>query len=78
MDLWSSSASQPYLSYTVYFINDDWKLCSKCLKTAFCPEDHTGENLAEFLQDVLMAWGLDTTKQVCLMTDCGSNIVHAI
>ena len=43
-DLWSSSASQPYLSYTVHFINDDWQLCNKCLQTLFRPEDHTGEN----------------------------------
>ena len=77
-DLWSSSASQPYHSYTVHFINDDWKLCTKCLQTVFCPEDHAGENLAECLQDTLISWGLDANKRVCLTTDCGSNIISAI
>ena len=77
-DLWSSSASQPYLSYTLHFINGDWKLCTKCLQTVFCPEDHTGENLAECLQDTLLSWGLDVSKQVCLTTDCGSNIISAV
>ena len=66
--LWSSSVSQPYLSYTVHFINDDWKLCSKCLQTVFCPEDHTGENLEECVQDTLNSWGLDVSKQVLLLT----------
>ena len=77
-DLWSSSASQPYLSYTVHFINDDSQLCTRCLQTVFCPEDHTGENLAESLQDTLIIWGLDASKQVCLTTNCGSNIMSAI
>ena len=63
-DFWSSSASQPYLGYTVFFINDDWKLWSKCLQTVFCPEDHTGENLAECVQDTLNSWKLDVNKQV--------------
>ena len=77
-DLWSSSASQPYLSYTVPFINDDWQLCSNCLQTLFCSEDHTVENLAETSQDTLIAWGLDANKQVCLTIDSGSNIMSAI
>lgn len=35
-DLWSSNGSQPYLRYTVHFINDDWQLCNKCLQTLLC------------------------------------------
>ena len=77
-DLWSSSASQPYLSYTVHFINDNWQLCTRCLQTVFCPEDHAGENLAESLQDTLIIWGLDASKQAYLITDCGSNIMSAV
>ena len=41
------------------------------------PEDHTGENLAEAMKCSLEAWELDESKQVCLTTDSGANIVNA-
>ncbi|XP_057210771.1 E3 SUMO-protein ligase ZBED1-like [Triplophysa rosa] len=40
-DMWSSRTSEPYLSLTIHFIDKDWKLQSKCLQTAYFPEDHT-------------------------------------
>ena len=60
---------QPYLSYTVHYINKNWKLESKCLQTMFMPADHNVENLAESLRDVLEGWGLQETKEVCITTD---------
>ena len=30
-DLWSSSTCQPYMSYTVHFIDDEWIIQSRCL-----------------------------------------------
>ena len=47
-----------------------WKLQSKCLQTMFMPADLNGETLAESL-------GLQESKQVCLTTDNGSNLVRA-
>ena len=41
------------------------------------PADHNGENLAESLRSVLESWGLQESKQVCLTTDNGSNLVRA-
>jgi len=38
-NLWSSVNMQPYLSYTVHFIGEDWRLKSKCLQTLFMPAD---------------------------------------
>ena len=66
-----------YLSYTVHYINKDWKLESKCLQILFMLEDHNGENLAESLRSVLENWGLLESKQVCLTSDNGSNLVRA-
>ena len=34
-DLWSSIGMKPYMSYTTHFINDEWKLASRCLQTHF-------------------------------------------
>ena len=42
----------------------------------FMPADHNGENLAESLRSVLKSWGLQETRQVCLTTDNGSNLVQ--
>ena len=75
-DLWSSEGLKPYLSYTIHYI-DQWEMKSRCLQTLFMPQDHTGENLAEAMQNALEAWGLEECKQVCVTTDSGSNMVNA-
>lgn len=33
-DIWSSRTSEPYLSLTIHFVDEDWNLQSKCLQTA--------------------------------------------
>ena len=76
-DLWSSSGMTPYISYTVHYIDKEWFLQSKCLQTQFIPEDHTGENLAEAMKATLESWNLDSSNQVCLTTDSGSNVIKA-
>ena len=76
-DLWSSQNSIPYISLTIHFINDSWHLKSYCLGTQFIPEDHTGENIAEDIEDILDNWSLKVKNQVCITTDSGSNMVKA-
>ena len=76
-DMWSSVGMQPYMSYTIHYIDSDWKLQNKCLQTQFLPEDHTGINLAEAMEAALSLWDLDVANQICLTTDNGSNIVSA-
>ncbi|KAK6182220.1 hypothetical protein SNE40_009950 [Patella caerulea] len=76
-DLWSSRTMEPYMSYTVHYVDKDWNLQSRHLQTVFFPDDHTGENLAHGLKDTLDSWGLKEENQVCLTTDNGSNIVKA-
>ena len=76
-DLWSSVGMRPYMSYTVHYVSDDWKLENRCLQTHFLPEDHTGENLAEAMEATLAAWDLRASRQVCLTTDNAANLVNA-
>ena len=75
--MWSSTTSEPYITYAVYVINQNWELRSCCLQTMFIPEQHTGENIAEAIQATLEAWGLQETRQVYITTDSGSNIINA-
>ena len=77
-DMWSSNTMEPYMSYTVHFIDSDWKLQSRCLQTLYTPADHTAENLADGMKEILEHWNLSSTKQVCITTDSGANVVKAV
>lgn len=77
-DLWSSRTMQPYMSLTVHFVNNDWTLRSVCLQTAYFPEDHTGEIVAQGLRDALNSWNLAEDRLICMTTDSGSNMIKAL
>ncbi len=76
-NLWSSVTSEPYISFTVHYIDENWKLHSKCLQTLYMPQDHTGVNIADVLSETLAVWELSEEKLVCLTSDSGSNVVSA-
>ena len=65
------------MSFTEHFIDKDWILRSYCLDTIPSYEDHTGENIANTLQDVLENWQLSSEKLVATTTDNASNYVAA-
>ena len=77
-DLWSSPAMEPFLSYTVHYVNAEWELKSACLQALFTPEDHTGENLKLALTETLHNWKLDAGNQVVITTDNASNMYGQI
>ncbi|XP_049337568.1 E3 SUMO-protein ligase ZBED1-like [Astyanax mexicanus] len=77
-DMWSSRTSEPYLSLTVHYIDEEWNLQNRCLQTAFVPEDHTAEIISHALEDALASWGLREERQVCITTDNGANIAKAV
>ena len=77
-DMWSSHSLQPYLSYTIHFIGNDWRLKTRFLQTLYLPQEHTGENIADALLGTLESWNLDPTKQTCITTDNGSNMISAV
>lgn len=53
-DLWTSRATQPFMSITIHFIRSDWTLCARCLQTAYFPDDHTGVMLAQGMSLTLL------------------------
>lgn len=77
-DLWSSRTTHPYLSLTVHFIDGEWALRGMCLQTSYFPDDHTGEIIAQGLQDSLASWKLREDSLVCMTTDSGSNMIKAL
>jgi len=66
------------MSFTVHFIDSDWILQSYCLDILPLFEDHTGENIAAALQDILENWSLSTDKLVAVTTDNGSHYIAAL
>lgn len=46
----TSWSSEPYLCYTVHFVDDEWSLKSRCLQA---PADHTADNIADALSSTL-------------------------
>ncbi|XP_076841981.1 E3 SUMO-protein ligase ZBED1-like [Brachyhypopomus gauderio] len=77
-DLWSSRTLQPYMSLTVHFINDTWALRSICLQTAYFPEDHKGEVIAQGIKESLNSWKLAEDRLSCMTTDSGTNMIKAL
>ena len=77
-DMWSSINGEPYMSYTIHYITEDFGLHSTALGTFYFPEDHTGENIADAIKETLHSWNLDKKNQVCITTDNGSNILCAV
>ena len=74
-DMWSSHSLQPY---TIHFVGNDWMLKTRCLQTLYLPQEHTGENIVDALLGTLESWNLDPTKQTCITTDNGSNMISAV
>lgn len=75
-DMWSSRTMDPYISLTVHFI-DEWKLHTRVLETAYFPNEHTGEMIAQGLRLMLLAWDLKEENLVAITTDNGANVVKA-
>ncbi|XP_051784409.1 E3 SUMO-protein ligase ZBED1-like [Erpetoichthys calabaricus] len=68
-DLWSSRTMDPFLSLTLHYIDDDWKLRQRCLETAYFPADHTADMIAQGLKDMLSEWDLVEEKLSAITTD---------
>ena len=77
-DMWSSHGMTPYMGYTVHFIDKSWNLHHINLGTRFVSDDHTGDTLSDAMSDMLDQWHLNPSKQVCITTDNGSNVIKAV
>ena len=73
-DVWSSHGLIPYMGYTIHWIDSDWNLNTRNLGTRYIPENHTTDNLAESMHDILLHWKLHESKQVAITTDNGANV----
>lgn len=77
-DVWSSRANHSYISCTVHYVSDSWKLQSHLLDTSEFSTDHTGTNLASELEAILNEWKLCVDKLSACTTDNASNVISAM
>ena len=47
IDLWTSCARHPFMSFAMHLIDDNWQLKTFCLDTAPVLDDQTGQNLPD-------------------------------
>ena len=79
-DLWPNDGTMvPYMytSYTVHFLSEDWQLQNRCLQTKFLSQNHTGDIIADSMEETMSMWELKAETQVCITTDSGANVIDA-
>ena len=76
-DIWTSMATEAYMTVTGHYIDPNLKLQNFVLETLPFPERHTGVNIAEKLKGVGERWGI-THKVIIVSHDQGSNVEAAM
>ena len=73
-DIWTSIATDSYLTVTVHYINENWEMLSIALGTLPLSESHTGQNIQSWVKELLNEFDVDVKKVVCFVHDNGANI----
>ena len=76
-DIWTSMATEAYMTVIGHYIDPNCKLQNFVLETLSFPERHTGVNTAEKLKGIGERWGI-THKVIIVNHDQGSNMVAAM
>uniref|UniRef100_A0A182HQT3 DUF659 domain-containing protein n=1 Tax=Anopheles arabiensis TaxID=7173 RepID=A0A182HQT3_ANOAR len=72
-DGWSNINNTSFYALTAHYIDNDNKLCSNLLKCSEFPYQHTGHNIAEWVNEVTEKFDI-TEKVVALVTDNANTI----
>jgi len=76
LDLWTSRSRAGYLGVTCSFVNAQFELREAILVVKYLKYPHTGDIIAECLNQIIHEWNLDG-KVFTITTDNGSNMVKA-
>ncbi|CAK1589834.1 unnamed protein product [Parnassius mnemosyne] len=78
-DVWSEPSSNvSLLSLTAHGITNKYERVSIILKCEQLEGRHTGEIIANNLNNILKDWGLSTESVHCILRDRGSNMIKAM
>jgi len=73
-DIWTSRATQAYITITAHYISGEWSIESHLLCTSEMAERHTGSNIAARIREVLQMWNVRDNHASAVMTDNASNM----
>lgn len=76
-DCWTDSSSVSYITVTLHYVDDNFKLKTYNLETSTFTERHTAENLLNFLKLLCNEWNI-TNKVKLVLSDNAANIVAAL
>lgn len=65
------------MSLTAHYVDPEWNLVARCLKTQYHPEAHTALNLASFFKEALDDYGMKPGYVVSITTDNAANMIAA-
>ena len=75
-DGWTSRANESYISLTVVYVNDDWKMVTLALSCSKKQGSTKGEDLAISIETMIKNHGLTGHVVVC-NTECEPSMVKA-
>ena len=76
-DIWTSLATESYLTVTAHYIDRSWELQAFVLETLPFPERHTGVNIADKLKVLAERWEIKDSVMM-VSHDQGSNMKAAM
>lgn len=77
-DIWTSTATEAYITVTAHFIDEDWNLVSRVLSTKAMPERHTGLNIADRIRETLEEYKIPTNLVSGIVHDNASSMATAV
>lgn len=72
-DLWTSVASDGYMTLTAHFITADWVLHKKLLNFSYLPSPHTGITISDKIYKMLCDWNLESKLFSITLDNAASN-----
>ena len=74
-DVWTSRATESYVTITSCHISEEWCLKNYVLQTRSLPVSHTGINIANVIKQAITEWGLP--EHPPLVSDNAANMIVA-
>ncbi|CAA0806027.1 Unknown protein [Striga hermonthica] len=75
MDMWTSCQNKSYMSITIHWIDDDWKIQKRILSLFHVEGRHTGHKLAETFTEVMVSWFVEKRLFSLTLDNASSNKV---
>lgn len=76
-DMWTSTATEAYLTVSCHIIDENWQMLAYVLETCSVSGQHTADNICSQLTRIAEEWSISEKIQA-VVTDNGANMVAAV